>query len=324
MSTGNSNKIEITIGIPVYNGEKFISEKISSIFNLNYDNFELVISDNGSTDLTKKICEEFASRDDRIRFFSQEENLGPNWNFDFILKKAKGVYFMWTAVDDKILPGFIEKNISILEKNDGVVCSISQVKPYGEKTEFLLQKQTTGFFRKLKKKIIGSFTPLKNIPTFGPYRKKIRTYLKTRGHHQVFYGIYRTKQIQKIFVSEFITGFDFATMLNVLKYGDFFVLDEVLNYRYDGGASSSGYFNYVKSFKINFPESLFLYYPFTKWCWKNLEKRVFFRNIDCIIKWNLEIIFYIVVDISRKIGLGILVNPPNLNKNKKNSGNVKY
>ena len=319
----NSNP-ELTIGIPVFNGEKFLVEKILSILNLNYDNFELIISDNGSTDSTKKICEEFTSKDDRIRLFLQEKNLGPNWNFDFVLKKAKGEYFMWTAVDDKILPGFIEKNISVLKKNNRVACSISQVKPYGEKTEFLSEKQTIGFFRKLKKKIIRSFTPLKNIPTFGPYRKKIRTHLKTRGHHQAFYGIYRTKQIQKIFVSEFITGFDLATMLNVLKYGDIFVLDEVLNYRYDGGVSSSGYFNYIKSYKFNLLESLFLYYPFTKWCWKNLEKRVFFRNIDCIMKLNLEVIFYIVVDISRKIGLGILVNPPNLNKNKKNSGNVKY
>ena len=314
----NSNP-ELTIGIPVFNGEKFLVEKILSILNLNYDNFELIISDNGSTDSTKKICEEFTSKDDRIRLFLQEKNLGPNWNFDFVLKKAKGEYFMWTAVDDKILPGFIEKNISVLKKNNRVACSISQVKPYGEKTEFLSEKQTIGFFRKLKKKIIRSFTPLKNFPTFGPYRKKNRTYLKTRGHHQAFYGIYRTKQIQKIFVSEFITGFDLATMLNVLKYGDIFVLDEVLNYRYDGGVSSSGYFNYIKSYKFNLLESLFLYYPFTKWCWKNLDKMIFFRNIDCIMKLNLEVIFYIVVDISRKIGLGILVNPPNLNKNKKNS-----
>lgn len=315
MSIQNSNEIKITIGIPVYNGEKFLVEKISSILNLGYDNFELIISDNGSTDSTKKICEEFASKDERIRFFCQEENLGPNWNFDFILKKAKGKYFMWTAVDDKILPGFIEKNISVLEGNDGVVCSISQVKPYGKKTEFLSEKQTVGFFRKIKKNMIGYFTPLKNIPTFGPYGKKIRIYLKTRGHHQVFYGIYRTRQIQKIFVPEFITGFDLATMLNALKYGDFFVLNEVLNYRYDGGTSSNGFFNYVKSFKINFPESLFLYYPFTKWCWKNLGKKVFFKNIDCFIKFNLEVDFYIIVDIMRKIGFDVLINPNNLNEN---------
>lgn len=316
MSIQNSNEIKITIGIPIYNGGKILVEKISSILNLGYDNFELIISDNGSTDSTRKICEEFTSKDNRIKYFRHEENLGPNWNFNFILRKAVGEYFMWTAVDDKILPGFIEKNISVLEINKKIVCSISQVRPYGEKTEFLTEKQTIGFFRKIKKNMIRSFTPLKNISTFGPYGKKLRMYLKMRGHHQAFYGIYRTKQIQKFFVSEFITGFDLATMLNALKYGDFFVLNEVLNYRYDGGVSSSGYFNYVKSFKLNFSESLFLYYPFTKWCWNNLGHMNFFRNLDCFIKLNLEVIFYVIVDITRKIGLSILVDPSNLNKEK--------
>jgi len=242
----------ITIGIPVYNSEKFLSEKISSILNQGYNDFELIISDNGSTDSTKEICEKFASKDKRIKFFFHEKNSGPHWNFNFILEKAKGKYFMWTSVDDKILPGFIEKNISILKTNKKIVCSVSQVKPYGEKTKYLENKKTDKIFEKIKKRIIRSFTPLKNYPTSGPYEKKIRMYLKLRGHQQVFYGIYRTNQLQKFFVFQFITGFDLATMLNALKYGDFFVLDEILNYRYDGGVSSSGYFNYVKSFKINF------------------------------------------------------------------------
>jgi glycosyltransferase involved in cell wall biosynthesis len=310
----NPNNMKITIGIPAYNGEKFLSEKIISILNQDYKNFELIISDNGSTDSTKEICEKFASKDKRIRFFSHEKNLGPNWNFSFILEKAKGEYFMWTSVDDKILPGFFEKNISILETNNKVICSISQVKPYGQKTDYLIGKNEVKFFEKIKKKIIRSFTPMKNFSTSGPYNKKIRMYLKLRGHQQVFYGIFRTAQLQKFFVSDFITGFDLATMLNALKFGDFFVLDEVLNYRYDGGTSSSGYFNYIKSFKFNIFESLFLYYPFTKWCWKNLEHKIFFKNLDCLIKWNLEVVFYQIVDIIRKLGLDILVNPKKMEK----------
>lgn len=308
MTLQDSENIEVTIGIPVYNGEKFLTEKISSILNLNYDNFELIISDNGSTDSTKKICEKFAIKDKRIRFFSHKENLGPNWNFNFILDKAKGEYFMWTSVDDKILPGFLEKNISILKNKSSVVCSISQVKPFGEKTEYLENKNEKNFLEKIRKNIIRSFTPMKNFSTAGNYEKNIRMYLKLRGHQQVFYGIFRTHQLRKFFVSNFITGFDLATMINGLKYGDFFVLDEVLNYRYDGGTSSSGFFKYVKSFKLNLLESLFLYYPFTKWCWNNLEHKIFFRNIDCLIRWNLEVLFYQVVDIVRRLGLGGLVN----------------
>lgn len=308
MTLEKSEEINLTIGIPVYNGEKFLKDKISTILNQNYDNFELIISDNGSIDSSKEICEKFAKQDKRIRFYSHEENQGPNWNFKFILEKAKGKYFMWTAVDDKILPGFFEKNISILESNNNVVCSVSQVKPYGEKTEYLTKKYSENFFEKIKKKIIKSFTPMKNYSTSGTYEKKVRMYLKLRGHQQVFYGIFRRNQLEEFFVSEFITGFDLATMLNALKFGDFFVLNEVLNLRYDGGTSSSGFFKYVKSFKLSFFESIFLYYPLTKWCWDNLTHKIFLKNIDCFIIFSLETIFYLIVDIARRSGLGILVN----------------
>ena len=307
--TEQNSDIKITIGIPVYNGEKFVSEKISSIINQDFNDFELIISDNGSTDSTKEICEKFTSLDKRIRFFSHKKNMGPNWNFNFILEKAKGKYFMWTSVDDEILSGFIVKNISILETRNDVICSISQVKPYGEKTDYLIGKNEVKLFEKIKKNLIRSFTPMKNFSTSGVYEKKIRTYLKLRGHQQVFYGIFRTNQIREFFVSEFVTGFDLATMLNALKFGDFFVLDEVLNYRYDGGTSSSGFFKYIKSFKLNSFESLFLYYPLTKWCWNNLGHKIFFKNLDCFIKWNLEAVFYQIVDIVRRLGLGVLVNP---------------
>ena len=303
-----SKNAKITIGIPVYNGEKFLEKQLESIINLGYDDFELIISDNGSTDNTKKICEKFASKDKRVKSFFHTKNLGPNWNFNYILRKAKGEYFMWLSVDDKILPGFIEKNISVLETKEYVICSISQVKPYGEKTEYLVENETDKIFIKIKKKIIRYFTPLKNISTNGPYEKKIRLYLKLRGHQHVFYGIYRTEQLKKIFVSEFLTGFDLATMLNGLKFGDFFVLDEILNYRYDGGDSSDGFFNYIEIFKMSFLESISVYYPLTKWCWNNLSHKTFLRNLDLIFKLNTQMIFFMMIDIIRKVGLGVLVN----------------
>ena len=99
-------QVKLTIGIPVYNGEKFLEEKITSILNQDFINFELIISDNGSTDSTKEICNSFAIKDERIRFFSHKNNSDMNWNFNFILKEARGEYFVWTAADDKILPGF--------------------------------------------------------------------------------------------------------------------------------------------------------------------------------------------------------------------------
>ena len=68
-------RCKLTIGIPIYNGEKNLREKINSILNQDFDDFELIISDNGSTDSTKEICNSFATKDARIRFFSHMKKI---------------------------------------------------------------------------------------------------------------------------------------------------------------------------------------------------------------------------------------------------------
>ena len=287
---------ELTIGIPVYNGEKFLHSKINSILKLGYEDFEIIISDNASNDKTKEICELFLKQEEKIQYFHHEKNIGPVKNFEFILKKAKGKYFMWTAVDDVILPGFIEKNLEQLQ-NKKIICSVSQVQYYGEKTDKMKEIKNSGLIQKIQQ----NFSPLKNIPASGKLDVKIRKYLKLRGHHHVFYGIYRTEQIKKYFVNNDFSGFDFATILNSLQFGNIFVNNDVLMYRYDGGYSSEGFFNYKKSLNLTFLQALFHYIPFTKWFMKNFGKRIFFRNLDSLIIWNLEGVFYLCVDISRKL-----------------------
>ena len=99
----SENKYSITgisIGFPVYNGELFLKKALDSLLNQTYSNFELIISDNNSTDSTQRICQEYAKNDDRIRYIKQEKNIGPYPNFYFVLSQSKGKYFMWAAADD--------------------------------------------------------------------------------------------------------------------------------------------------------------------------------------------------------------------------------
>ena len=84
----------VSIGMPVYNGEKFIRKCIESILDQTNRNFELIISDNASTDSTREICEKFAKQDNRIRYFRQESNIGIHKNFNFVLKQAKNAIFV--------------------------------------------------------------------------------------------------------------------------------------------------------------------------------------------------------------------------------------
>jgi glycosyltransferase involved in cell wall biosynthesis len=90
----------VSIGMPVYNGEKYVREALDSLLAQTFTDFELIISDNASTDRTEPICREYAAQDARIRFVRQKRNEGAIANFNFVLDQAVGRYFMWAAADD--------------------------------------------------------------------------------------------------------------------------------------------------------------------------------------------------------------------------------
>jgi glycosyltransferase involved in cell wall biosynthesis len=106
---------KVSIGMPVYNGEPFIREALNSLLAQTYADFELIISDNGSTDSTQVICKEFAAKDARIRYVRQAENRGALANFQFVLDESVGEYFMWAAADDRWSNLFINTCVSVLE-----------------------------------------------------------------------------------------------------------------------------------------------------------------------------------------------------------------
>lgn len=94
------SNVKVSIGMPVYNGEEFIREALDSLLAQTFTDFELIISDNASTDRTEAICRDYAGKDSRIRYIRQSENMGASDNFQFVLDKAVGEYFMWAAYDD--------------------------------------------------------------------------------------------------------------------------------------------------------------------------------------------------------------------------------
>lgn len=87
--------------MPVFNGESFLREALDSLLVQTYSNFELIISDNASTDITQSICLDYQKLDQRIRYIRQKENIGALANFQFVLNEAEGDYFTWAACDDK-------------------------------------------------------------------------------------------------------------------------------------------------------------------------------------------------------------------------------
>ncbi|MEO1670747.1 MAG: glycosyltransferase [Cyanobacteria bacterium J06631_2] len=124
----NQNNPLVSIGVPVYNGANFIREALDSILSQTYENFELIICDNASTDETEKICREYASKDSRIRYHRSEQNLGAAWNFNRVFELSSGKYFKWAAHDDLIAPDFLLKCVEVLERDSDMILCHCQAK----------------------------------------------------------------------------------------------------------------------------------------------------------------------------------------------------
>ena len=111
----------VSIGLPVYNGEGHLRVTLDSLLAQTYDEFEIVISDNASTDSTQDICREYGDRDARIRYFRNEKNLGASPNFCRVFELARGEYFKWAGHDDTFEATLLEKAVPILDGDDSVV-----------------------------------------------------------------------------------------------------------------------------------------------------------------------------------------------------------
>lgn len=114
-SEPKSDLPQVSIGIPVYNGATHLRRTIESVLAQSFDAFELIISDNASTDGTWDICQEYAERDKRIRCVRQPRNLGANPNFNILFEMSQGEFFKWTGHDDQLDHSFLERCVKALE-----------------------------------------------------------------------------------------------------------------------------------------------------------------------------------------------------------------
>lgn len=119
---------QVSIGLPVFNGENYLKEAIQSILVQSFVDFELIIADNASTDRTQEIAVAFARRDKRIRYYRNAINVGAAPNFNHTVALARGKYFKWAAHDDLLMPTFLEQCVAVLDRDPTVVLCHTQVK----------------------------------------------------------------------------------------------------------------------------------------------------------------------------------------------------
>lgn len=125
----------VTIGLPTYNGSKYLPATLDALLAQDLEDFELVISDNGSTDATAAIAAEAAGADRRVRYERSATNRGAAWNYNRVLALARGRYFKWAADDDLCEPSFLSRCVEILEASPAAVVAYPQtliIGPGGE------------------------------------------------------------------------------------------------------------------------------------------------------------------------------------------------
>lgn len=207
----------VSIGLPTYNNAHTLPSVLDSFLLQTYPNFELIISDDASSDETPILAAEYAKKDSRIRYVRQRENLGSVGNFFSVFFEARGKYFMWAAGDDGHDPRFIELLLRPLESNPdyGVsMCSYERIDP--------------GEVR--KKVILSGRYDLRRLS----YRAVFKKMMQKEPISMAIYGLFRTEALRTLLCCPlpYCIGWDRVFMCEAALAMHFYTIEPVLFYKY--------------------------------------------------------------------------------------------
>jgi glycosyltransferase involved in cell wall biosynthesis len=207
----------VSIGLPVYNGERHLRRALDCLLAQDYARIELLISDNASTDRTRKICEEYAARDPRIKLNVNKTNIGLIGNFQLVLDRARGKYFMWAAHDDLWAKTFVGAMVGELENHPDAAVAMSAVERVHENgTPFDMVRHE------------GGANP--NVMT--PFQLAL-TLAEGTPHHMFVYGLFRIEFLRQMFQNfPRVIAADRLMMIQAALSARFRYVDEVLHTRY--------------------------------------------------------------------------------------------
>lgn len=219
----------VSIGIPTYNRAKSLARALDSALTQRYQNIEILISDNASSDETENLCQRYVSLHGNIKYRRFHENLGPTENFRQVLKMSSGDFFMWLADDDFIEDNYVSECLNILLSHDDVMLA-------GGQGKWLSDGVVSGTCRQF------------NITSESPIVRVIR-YIWGVSDNSIFYGLYRRNVALPENVNNCLAG-DWFFVAGVLVSGKARTADNTLIYRSAGGTSIS-YKGIVRTLKLH-------------------------------------------------------------------------
>lgn len=269
------NQPRVSIGMPVYNGDRFLEEALDSLLAQTFTDFELIVSDNSSIDRTQEICQAYAAKDKRIRYYRNKQNLGGAYNQNRVVELSCGEYFKWAHHDDVCAPDLLQQCVEVLDRHPGVVVCYSQTVTINEHGEQIKKSSDALNLRSPKPH-----------ERFGQYHHLVRYGNKCHPIH----GMMRTDILKKTALVQSYPSSDLVLLGELLLHGEFYEIPEYLFFKRDHPGTS------VRSHRT-YRERIAWYDPakkgrlqLTKWKW-------FFAYLAAIervqISWSEKVRCYI-------------------------------
>jgi glycosyltransferase involved in cell wall biosynthesis len=203
----------VSIGLPVYNGERYIAETLDSLLAQTFEDFELIICDNASTDRTDHICRIYAEKDARIRYFRNAENVGAAANYRRVFELSSGEYFRWANCDDLFAPEGLARCVEVLDREPSVVLTYPKTKLIDERGS-----------------VISEYEDNLHLPSSKASERFAQCYQKL-GLVNVIYGLIRTDVLKHTALIGNYIGSDRPLVAELTLYGKFWEIPEFLFYR---------------------------------------------------------------------------------------------
>lgn len=227
----------VTIGLPVYNGAETIESAIRPLLAQTFTDFELLISDNASTDQTQAVVERLARQDGRIRYVRHAANIGANGNYSFVAREARGEFLKWCSASDWVAPTFLEECVATLDAHPEAILAAPRTRLWtGTPTNFEPCKGDVA--------ILGE-TPFERLKEM-----TIRLH-----RNNAFNGLIRLSALRQTRLVEPYMSADMILMGHLAMLGKFVLLDSALYYRRNEVSTSTSLQTLAERLKHHYPRA---------------------------------------------------------------------
>lgn len=217
MTHANDIPPRVSVGMPVFNGERYVKAALDAVLAQTFRDFELIISDNASTDATGEICREYAARDSRIRYSRNDENIGSARNGNRTIQLATAKYFKSAHHDDLCAPEFLARCVEVLEQHPATILCYPQTRVIDERGDFVSDP--------------ADGLDLRAPDPVERYRAFHRRFRGGNWWINPMFGVMRTEAIRKTRLEGSYCASDVVLLSELALLGQFYELPERLLYR---------------------------------------------------------------------------------------------